>query len=677
MKLVKVLINNIGVLDYLICDSKAIIGNIVLAPYRTKEKLGIILATPEKSDLEFHKLKIIEKHSSLQIKNSNLEFLEWVSKYYLSNFGLVAKLMIPDYISKFIAKTQFQNESNIALNLNSQNVKIFNNIDDSGKSVNQFTPPSFSEEQVFAVEEINKLLLNEPRSILIDGVTGSGKTEVFLSAAAKTLELDPKAQVLIMLPEISLSPQITNRIFKRFNKEPVVWHSAISNKTKKSAYFSILNGDAQLVLGARSALFLPYKNLKMIIVDEEHEQIYKQEDGVTYQARDMAIMRAKLENIPVILASASPSIESLENSNQGKYHKINLTKRYNDIKLPEIEIVDLKNIRPKNNNYISPILIEALAKNLEENKQSLLFLNRKGYSPILICKECGSKVSCKNCSASMVYHKSSKKLKCHQCGHESAIGKKCYNCDAPADRLTACGPGVEKILEEVESLFPQSKTITLTQESFHDLNKAKEILSRIENNEYNIIIGTQIIAKGHHFPYLNLVGIIDADTGIISGDLRALEKNFQLLQQVSGRAGREIENSKIFLQTYNPTHPMIAALASYNRDRFFAEEIKNRKLSFMPPFARLASVIFSAKSETKLNEFAKQIIKAAPTSKDIKIFGPAPAIIYKLRGRFRQRILLKSAKNINLQKYISDWLNLVKIPTYINLKIDIDPYSFF
>lgn len=658
MKIAQILIPNVGILDYLIGDTEPKIGSVAIVPFKSKRSVGIVVEIINKSTVEPEKLKNIESITPINIGLNNLAFINWISKYYLANLGFVIKLLIPNYISSSILKkTKFE--------LLSEN---------SCKTI--YTPPNFSIEQVEALKQIDNIFTQGFKSILIDGVTGSGKTEVFLASAAKILTKEQDAQVLIMLPEISLTPQIANRISSRFNHHPILWHSSISDKYKKSAFYDILNGSAKIIVGARSALFLPFKNLKLIIVDEEHEQLYKQEDGVTYQARDMAIMRAKLENIPILLASASPSIESIQNSSLGKHQKINLLKRYNDKTLPEVKVIDMKKNKAKNAGFISSSLVAALNDNLSQNKQSLLFLNRKGYSPMLICKDCGHKICCKNCSASLVYHKSSKKLKCHQCGYVSAIPKNCYNCESSSENFVTCGPGVEKILEEVNKLFPLAKVITLTQDNFNNFEKTKEILSAITNNEYNIIIGTQIIAKGHHFPHLSLVGIIDADTGIISGDLRATEKNFQLLQQVGGRAGREIENSKVYIQTFNPEHPMILALASYDRDKFFAEEIESRKMAEMPPFGRLASIILSSKFEESLDKFAKLLIQAAPVSKDIKLFGPAPAQIYKLRGKFRQRILIKTSKKINIQKYISDWLENIKTPSSVHLKIDIDPYYF-
>jgi primosomal protein N' (replication factor Y) len=531
----------------------------------------------------------------------------------------------------------------------------------------------FNPEQTRVIEQISELLSNKKYNIIIDGVTGSGKTEIYLAAINNHLKFN-NGQILIMLPEISLTGQIIDRITQRFSYKPCVWHSGITEKQRRENFIKIMDGSAKIIVGARSAIFLPYKNLSMIIVDEEHEQSYKQEEGVPYQARDMAIIRAKLSHIPIILASASPSLESIQNISLGKLNLVTLNGRYNHQAMPEITILDMKKEYRKN-YFIAPTLLEALKVNLLKNQQSLLFINRKGYSPVMLCSKCGYKACCKFCSSSMVYHKSQKKLKCHQCGYVAALPKLCPHC-AQEDCFIPCGPGIEKLAEEIKELIPEARITSLTQESFSRPKQAELLLNSITNKEVDIIIGTQVIAKGHHFPALTLVGIIDADSGMMGGDLRAAEKTYQLLQQVGGRAGRELSNSRIFVQTYNPLNPLILALASYNRRQFIEEEIQSRKVLNMPPFGRLASIIISSQQEQKLIDFSKVLAKLAPITSKVILLGPAPALLYKIRGKFRYRILLKSNRNINIQQYINVWMDNIKIPNYIHLKIDIDPYHF-
>lgn len=666
----QIIVPNLDPLDYLVPAQMDIsIGDLVVVPVRSKKILGLVWKTHHNSEFSYEKLKIIEQKLDIKITEIDRKFLQWISEYYLFNLGSTFRMLIPSYVSSWILQNKLHLES----------ISCKTPI---------YTKPEFNPEQIEAVSKITQLISppssnksegevdsdNRSNNIIIEGVTGSGKTEVYLAAANEVLQQDQTAQILILLPEISLTNQITDRILKRFSISPVIWHSNITNKQKRDNFTYIMNGDARIIIGARSALFLPYKNLKMIIVDEEHDHSYKQEDGVTYQARDMAIMRAKLGNFPIILASASPSLETIHNIALGKLNLITLSGRYNDNAMPKIHIVDMKKASRKN-YFISPILVEALKNNLAKKQQSLLFLNRKGYAPAIICADCGFRVCCKACSTGMVYHKSQKKLKCHQCGYVASLPKICPSCSKD-ESFIPCGPGVERLSEELKEIIPEAKVITITQDSFSKLKEAETIINSIINNEYDIIIGTQIIAKGHHFPALTLVGVIDADLWGGGGDLRSAEKTYQLLQQVGGRAGREISESQIFIQTYNPEHPLILALASYNRIQFIEEEMRSRKEMYMPPFGRLASIIISSKQEQKLINFASELIKASPNSNQFTLLGPAPALLYKLRGKFRYRILIKTARNINIQKFLQTWINNLKIPSHIYMKIDIDPYYF-
>lgn len=653
--IVQVLLPNLDPLDYLAPkDLELYLGDLVIIPFRSKRILGMVWKTNHLSDVPLEKLKPIEKKLPFNIPDIDREFIQWIADYYLFSLGHVFKMLLPSQISTWMMK-----EKPYKPPMDIPPLK--------------YVEPEFNPEQIEAIEQISEFIENKKNNIILDGVTGSGKTEIYLTAIDKALK-NNNEQVLIMLPEIALTNQITDRITKRFGSPPHIWHSNITEKQRRNSFMSIMNGTAKIIIGARSALFLPYKNLSMIVVDEEHEQSYKQEDGVTYQARDMAIMRAKLGNIPIILASASPSLETIHNVSLGKLNLVTLTGRYNDNSMPKIHVINMKKERKKN-YFIAPKLIEALKENFTKNQQSLLFLNRKGYSPAMICSDCGYRMCCHACSTGMVYHKSQKKLKCHQCGYVAALPKTCSHC-SKEESFVACGPGIERLAEEVSELIPNAKVTTLTQDSFNNPKQAEILLNSITNKECDIILGTQIIAKGHHFPSLTVVGIIDADSGMMGGDLRAAEKTYQLLQQVGGRAGREISNSQIFIQTYNPEHPLILAIASYNRVKFIEEEMKTREAINMPPFGRLASVILSSSQEQRLADFSKELTRLAPISKQILVLGPAPALIYKLRGKFRYRILIKTKRNINIQKFFTAWLEGIKIPSHIHLKVDIDPYYF-
>lgn len=656
-KIAEVIIPNLDSLDYLIPKAMNLtIGNIVIIPFRNKKQLGLISKIKNSSDVAIEKLKYIQELVCFSINNSELNFIDWVANYYLFSMGHVFKMLLPQQVSSWLLK--------------------HNKIPDLKKNnLIQYKNPEFTTEQENAILQIKKLIDAKNHNILLDGVTGSGKTEVYLAVADYIFSNSTDtAQVLILLPEISLTSQIVNRISQRFNVAPHIWHSNMTDKQRRENYFAIVSGQAKIIIGARSSLFLPCKNLAMIIVDEEHEQSYKQEEGVLYQARDMAIVRASLLNIPLILASASPSLESIHNVSLSKLNLVKINSRYNSNQMPVISVIDMKKFKDKK-HYISPILRKEIKENFSKHQQSLLFLNRKGYAPVMICNSCGYRISCNNCSSNMVFHKALKKLKCHQCGNEKAINKNCPSC-ASENSFIACGPGVERIAEELKEFIPEARIVTLTQESFVNSKQEALLLESINSGSIDIIIGTQIIAKGHHFPALTLVGVIDADTGLVGGDLRAAEKTYQLLHQVGGRAGRELNDSKIFIQTYNPDNPLIIALANYERENFIEQEIAIRKLLNLPPFTRFAAIILSSKQEQQLLDFAKEMVRISPNSEKIRILGPAPAVIYRIRSKFRYRILIKTARNINIQKYIQTWLGELKTPTHISVRTDIDPYNF-
>jgi len=509
---------------------------------------------------------------------------------------------------------------------------------------------------------------------LLDGVTGSGKTEVYFEAVAAALKEDK--QVLILLPEIALSNAFLSRFKDRFGCAPALWHSSVSDHTRKLTWRGVAMGESRVVVGARSALFLPYKDLGLIIVDEEHDPAYKQEEGVIYHARDMAVVRAHMGKIPAVLVSATPSLETMQNVWLGKYDHLQLPDRHGGAGMPDIHVIDLKTDKPERQNFIAPSLKEVMKKTIADEGQVLLFLNRRGYAPLTLCRACGHRFECPRCTAWLIEHKKTNKLHCHHCGFDTKIPANCPKC-GEADSLVACGPGVERIFEEVKENFPDARTAILSSDTADTHEKLKTILDDIRDHKIDIIIGTQIIAKGHHFPKLTCVGVIDADLGLTGGDLRASERTFQLLHQVAGRAGRESEKGHVYLQTYTPESRVMKALADGGRDNFLEVEAASREAARMPPFTRLAGVIVSGRDERQVVEVSKQLGMTAPHGQGLQTLGPADAPMYRLRGKFRRRLLVRAEKNIDIQKSISAWIDDLKIPTAVRVQIDMDPQSFF
>ena len=512
---------------------------------------------------------------------------------------------------------------------------------------------------------------------LLDGITGSGKTEVYFEAVAKVL--DSGKQVLILVPEISLTTQWLNRFQKRFGVRPANWHSGLTVKERTDTWKAIDEGRVKVVVGARSALFLPYTNLGLIVIDESHDHSFKQEDVVNYQGRDMAIVRAKMEHLPVILSTATPDLETLVNVEDGKYDCVKLKSRYASASLPEIKIIDLKKNKPQKGewgvSWLAPKLVEALDVNLQKGEQSVLFLNRRGYAPLLICRDCGHRIQCPSCSAWLTEHKNAGKLMCHHCGYVDEIPNVCPHCGS-ADGLTACGPGVERVAEEVCMRFPNAKVEILSSDNATSFTAVSKIIGKMERKEIDILVGTQIIAKGHHFPNLTLVGIVDADLGLLGSDLRAAEQTYQLLSQVSGRAGRGDKAGVVYVQTLQPDNNVLKALVEQDRNLFMKFEKESRRLLNYPPYGKLASLIISGVNQHQAAIVAAQFGKTAPHTNFISVLGPAPAPLFMLRDKYRFRLLLKTARNINIQEVLKRWLTMVNVPSSIRVEVDIDPYSF-
>ena len=457
---------------------------------------------------------------------------------------------------------------------------------------------------------------------LLDGVTGSGKTEVYLTAVAAALR--EGKQVLVLVPEIALTAQWLSRFEERFGALPSQWHSDLTSAQRRRAWRTIASGQAPVVVGARSALFLPFANLGLIVVDEEHDASFNQEEGVIYQARDMAVVRANIEQIPIVLVSATPSLETFANVEQGRYSRLHLPDRFAGAKLPEIALIDMRRDRPQRQAWLSPTLRAAMSETLAAGEQALLFLNRRGFAPLTLCRHCGHRLQCPNCTAWLVDHRREGRLRCHHCGFYSAEPKVCPAC-ATADAFAACGPGVERLAEEAQALFPAARIGIMTSDTLRGPGAAGDFIARIEAREFDIVIGTQVVAKGHHFPYLTLVGVVDGDLGLAGGDLRAAERTYQLLSQVAGRAGRAEHPGRVFIQTYMPENTVMQALLSGDRDRFYRAESDARRAYSMPPYGRLAAIIVSGSAENDVAAAARVLARGAPHQPGISVLGPAPA----------------------------------------------------
>ncbi|TYC79978.1 primosomal protein N' [Stappia sp. BW2] len=509
---------------------------------------------------------------------------------------------------------------------------------------------------------------------LIDGVTGSGKTEVYFEAIAEALRRGK--QTLVLLPEIALTEQFLRRFEQRFGVYPAEWHSQITVKNRSRVWRGVASGDVQVVIGARSALFLPFKDLGLIIVDEEHDAAFKQDDRVPYSARDMAVVRGHLSGFPVILASATPSVESIVNAEVGRYKLFELPERASGAALPELTAIDMRQDGPERGRWLAPGLVQGIASTYAEGGQSLLFLNRRGYAPLTLCRTCGHRFQCAHCSAWLVEHRFQKKLVCHHCGHQEPVPKACPSCQS-VDSLVACGPGVERIAEEVSERFPQARVLVLSSDIAGGPDRLKREMKIVEEGGADIVIGTQLVAKGHNFPLMKLVGVVDADLGLAHGDPRAAEKTFQLLAQVTGRAGRVTGGGKGFLQTYNADHPVIRALLSSDKKAFYQAEIEARRAAGLPPFGRLAAVIVSGPDRTFAEGFSRALARAAPPDQAVTLLGPAEAALAMVRGRYRFRLLAMAPRQYDLQAYLRHWLSTGPKPTKgLRLQVDIDPQHF-
>ncbi len=510
---------------------------------------------------------------------------------------------------------------------------------------------------------------------LLKGVTGSGKTEVYLEAVAECLA--KKRQALVLLPEIALTAEFLERVDRRFGAMPAEWHSSVTVTERRRVWRMVGEGGAQLVVGARSALFLPFRDLGLIVVDEEHDTSYKQEDGVLYNARDMAVLRASICSAQVILASATPCLESWANAETGKYRRLELSNRFGEADLPELCAIDMRQEKLAPGHWISPTLRAAVRVRLESGEQSLLFLNRRGYAPVTVCRACGHQIGCDHCDARLVEHRFRGQLVCHRCGESKAMPSTCPSCGAE-NRLTPVGPGVERLSEEALELFPEARIAVLSSDLFSSARKLRDQVKAIADGEADIVIGTQLVAKGHNFPFLTLVGAIDADLGLHGSDLRAAERTFQLMRQVAGRAGRRDRRGEALLQTWQPEHAVIRAILSGDEESFWRAEAAGRREAGVPPYGRFAGIVLSGKDETAVVKVGRSLARRDAPLREIGacVYGPAPAPVARIRGRHRIRLLVKATKTASLQPALARWVDQVRLPSGVRLSIDIDPQSF-
>ena len=695
-------------------------GSMVMVPLGAKSTLGVVWGTPD--DQQAHnRLKDIEQcFATSPLSEELMRLVDWVAHYTLTRPGMVlrgvlrskealdppkpltgytyngtepermssARLRVLEVFKRDGVKSDIAWPKAALLEESSVSPSVIDGLVKTGTLNKVELPPTRAYEKPdveFGISNLNphqKKALAEIRAannegknvVLLDGVTGSGKTRVFFEAVSDALEQN--RQILILLPEIALTQSFVERFAKRFGTKPAQWHSDITPAQRAKVWRGVLDGDVRVVLGARSALFLPFIELGLIVVDEEHDGAFKQSDGVNYHARDMAVVRASLAGANIILSSATPSVESRNNANEGRYGHVLIRQRHMDARLPDIKTIDMRNEGPEKGSWIAPALAREIFATIDRGEQVLLFLNRRGYAPLTVCRSCGYQYQCSRCSAWLVEHRFSGKLACHHCGRETATPTLCSNCNAKGT-LTAVGPGIERVAEEVTRRFPQARQVILSS----DMGSSALIRRRfdeISNGDHDIIIGTQLVAKGHHFEKLTLVGVLDADMGLAHGDPRAAEKTFQLLTQVTGRSGRAARSGRAYLQTYNSDHKVIKTMVTGDREGFYAHELEVRKNSSLPPFARLAALIVSAREHNEAKAYARHLLSKAPKSEGVRLFGPADAPLLQVRGRYRVRILVQSKKQFDLSGYVRFWLEVATKPKgNLRVQVDIDPVSFY
>ena len=693
-------------------------GDVVAVPLGAREALGVVWADNPNPNPRLHnRLKDVdEKLDVPPLKPELRSFVDWVSSYTLASRGMVLRMALrmgehlgpgrervgvrlagppPQRMTaararvlQLFADSLTRGKGDAAREAG-VSAGVIDGLIDEGtletvvlppeKLVEppdpDFRKPDFSLGQLAAADALRLTVTQGGYTVtLLDGVTGSGKTEVYFEAVAENIRR--RQQTLILMPEIALTVQFLDRFSARFGTRPAEWHSQLSPRTRQRTWAAVAANEAPVVVGARSALFLPYADLGLIIVDEEHDPAYKQEEGAHYHARDMAVVRGSIAKIPMILASATPSVESEVNARRGRYRHLHLPERFGGASLPLVEAIDLRREGPPRGRFIAPRLAEAVQITLTKREQALLFLNRRGYAPLTLCRACGFRLQCPNCDAWLVDHRFRKRLVCHHCGFSMPPPAECPNCHA-TESFAAVGPGVERLEQEAAELFPDARILVLSSDLVESVERLRQELDDVAAGRFDLVIGTQLVAKGHHFPRLNLVGIVDADLGLGNGDPRAAERTFQLLHQVVGRAGREEGRGVGYLQTHQPEHPVMRALISGDREAFYKSEIEQRERTGYPPFGRLASLVVSAGDRHAAEGFGRVLVSHAPKDEHVRILGPAEAPIAVVRGRHRFRLLVKSPRSFDLSAYLREWLSRTPKPKgNVRLEVDVDPMSF-
>ncbi|CAN5287927.1 primosomal protein N' [soil metagenome] len=709
----------LGPLDYRVPRGMEVVpGSIVLAPLGPRQLAGVVWdpeRMPSDAEVGDNRLRnLVSVYDLPPLSAPLMRLIEWTANYYLAPPAAVLRMALASASALDDRRSviEYRATGNIPDRLTPQRAQALERIGERQGLVRElamicdvsdavirglvkigaieavevtiddvypqpdpdFAPPELSDEQsAAAIELVSATQAREFAPILLDGVTGSGKTEVYFEAIAAALRSG--RQTLVLLPEIALTEPFLRRFEARFGHQPVAWHSGLRQSQRRRAWRAIASGEAKVTVGARSALFLPYPDLALIVVDEAHETSFKQEEGVHYHARDVAVMRGRFEGCPVILATATPAIETQAQVALGHYRELKLPGRYGPAEMPEIIEIDLLKDPPMRGRWIAPPLVKAMTEVLERGEQSLLFLNRRGYAPLTLCRTCGHRFQCPNCTAWMVEHRLAGRLQCHHCGHIMVPPKECPECKTE-DSLVAVGPGVERIADEVAELFPDARRAIVTSDTLWSPAKAAEFVGRMEAGEIDIVIGTQLVTKGYHFPNLTLVGVIDADLGLQGGDLRAAERSFQQIAQVSGRAGRGAKPGRVFIQTHEPNAPVIRALVSGDAETFYAAETASRREANAPPFGRMAAIIVSSENVREATNTAQAIARSAPTVDGMEVYGPAPAPLAMLRGRHRMRLLVHARRALDVQDVIRAWLGALDWPRSVRVAVDVDPYSF-
>lgn len=716
---VLVLNSALGPLDYRIPHGMNVEpGSIVVAPLGPRQLLGVVWEPermPSDAEVGDNRLRpLLGVADAPPLPDALRRLIEWTADYYLAPPAAVVRMALSSTSALEGARTvtEYRVTGHVPDRLTPQRAQALERIGDrqglirelatmadvsdavirglvkngaiEGVEVDIDSPfplpdpnyhrPELSEDQRAAADILVAGVTSHSfQPVLLDGVTGSGKTEVYFEAVAQAIA--EGRQVLVLLPEIALTEPFLKRFHDRFGCEPVAWHSGLRSSQRRRAWRAIASGQGLVTVGARSALFLPYTNLGLIVVDEAHETSFKQEDGVHYHARDVAVMRGKFEPCPVILASATPAIETRQQVALGRYTEVKLPGRFGPAQMPTIEAIDLIQNPPERGRWIAPKLVAAMKDVLEKREQSLLYLNRRGYAPLTLCRTCGHRFQCPNCTAWMVEHRLVRRLACHHCGHVLPTPRACPECDGE-DTLVACGPGVERIADEATALFPEAKIAVVTSDTIWSPAKAAEFVGRMEAGDIDIVVGTQLITKGYHFPNLTLVGVIDADLGLDGGDLRAAERTFQQIRQVSGRAGRGAKPGHVFIQTHSPKAQVMQALVTGDAEAFYTAETEARRDADAPPFGRYAAIIVSSEDQGAAQSAAGMIARAAPKVDGMHVFGPAPAPLAMLRGRHRFRLLVHARRALAVQDVIREWLGEVEWSAKVRVAVDVDPYSF-